>query len=296
MFVHDIYADYYHEVLPRMATCEIDQLENSRNQLKWWLHCASFKLTGYPNALLMPFAPAVLPLVFYLGYYITKDEKIGLLSLGAMVVNPYYHNWLTTGTYDQVWSFFLLLSVVLLFKNTKVSFGSYLIAVFAKSLALLYLPLWIYTMWKTTKDRSMFIIPILLFCLFALVIIQTDNTTRLVGNTVGFYPENIEQAAIRNIELFWPIIPALLGLLAWNNAFRADNPPKNKRLVALWIITIFAMTPIIHIFTQQLTFGYRYFVLSAFVSVLVAMVIKETWQFRQEAQTRIKIRLGMTSL
>ena len=299
MFIHDTYADYEITILPYVFGCSLDEFPQrglagdespTRNPIAWWLRCLSFQIIGYPNALLMPFSALIIPLVYYLGYYLTNDRLIGTMSMFAMVFNPYYYNWTTTGTYDQIWSFFLLLSIILLYKSTGKSFVSYLIAILAKTNALLYFPLWLYSVKKIRDDWEGMIFAFCIMALIASAVIYFGYAEKAIGSSIGFFPENLEKAAVRNISLFWPIIPLLLGLLVWNNAFKAVDAPKNKKLVAIWIITIFIMTPLIHIFSNQLTFPYRYVPLAAFMSILISQVIVETGTFRKENLARLKLK------
>lgn len=297
MFIHDPYADYEYFVLSYVFTCNLDEFPQrgdygnespTRNPIVWWLRCLSFQTTGYPNAFLMPFSALILPLVYYLGYYLTNDRLIGTMSMFAMIFNPYYYNWTTTGTYDQIWAFLLLLSIVLIYKSTGKSFVSYLIAILAKTNALLYFPLWLYSVKVIKNDWETITLSFCIIALLATGVIYFGYAEKAIGNSIGFFPENLEKAAVRNISLFWPIIPLLLGLLVWNNAFKAKNPPGNKKLVAVWIIAIFVMTPLIHIFTNQLTFPYRYVPLAAFISILISQVIVETGTFRKENLERLR--------
>ncbi|NIN03677.1 MAG: hypothetical protein GTO44_09985 [Hydrotalea flava] len=298
MFEHDQYPDYEYTILPYAFDCELDvfpersagldKLEKTptRNPVKWWLHCASYQLTGYPNALLMPFNVLVLPLVFYLGYYLTNDRMIGMIAMAAMLYNPLYKDWINTGTYDQVWAFFLLLSIVMIFKQTKVGVIPLVISTLTKSMVLLYLPLWLYTSWKIKRDKTLIVAFVIGCAIAGFVIYDQGLINKIVGNQVGFFPENIEEAIVRNFSLFWQVVPILAVFAVLNNTFRAKDKPKNKRLVVIWMLGILVMTPLIHIFTMQGTFSYRYVPFAAFISVFVGMTLVELGNWWVEVQMK----------
>lgn len=274
MFTHENeYPDYFHTTLPRAFDCDLNEMPNSRNIIKWKLHCLSFEVTGYPNALLMPFAPLCIPLVYLLGYYLTNDRMIGLLAVPAFILNPLYSSWTNTATYDQVWSFFILLSIVLIYKNRSASFLSWVIAVFSKSFSIAFFPLWAYSVYKIKKDKKAIVITSILFIAALSIIIYSDLLKTTVGAPVGFFPENAEAAIVDNLGIFWQILPALAIFASLSLQFKSKEPIPNKRLVILWLLYILATTPIIHLFTMQGTYGYRYLIFGAFMSIFISMTL-----------------------
>jgi len=280
MFSNDEYPDYYYTILPFVFDCDLNEFGErnggiTRNPIKWYLHCLSYEVTGYPNALLMPFAPACIPLVYLLGYYLTKDRMIGLLSMLAMIFNPLYTNWTNTGTYDQVWTFFILLSIVLLYKSNAGSFISWGVAVFAKSFSLAFFPLWLYSYFKIRKDWTfILIICILLGAASGIGFMFYENLANItVGASIGFFPENAEAALFTNIGIFWEVLPALVIFASLGLQLKSKVPIPNKRLVSIWLVYILATTPVIHLFTMQGTFGYRYVIFAAFMSIFISMTL-----------------------
>lgn len=291
MFSHEEYQDYIDNILPYVYGCEINQLPQindqiTRNPLKYWLHCVSFNLTGYPNTLLILFAIGLLPLVYCLGYYITNDKRVGLIAIGAMFINPYYSTWANSGTYDQVWAFFLLLSTVLIFKHQGTSILSFIISVLGKTIALTYFPLWLYSIWKINHNRNTIIVLSSLVGLVSFLAIFYNIVPIMIGSEIGFFPENIPEAATSLISTFWIILPALIGLIAWNKGFKARDGTKNKNLVLVWILGVFLATILIHLFTNQQTYGYRYAPLAAFLSVYVGQVIVDTFTYIKEEKKK----------
>jgi hypothetical protein len=280
MFSHDQYPHYEYTILPFVFDCDLNEFgvrndSTTRNPIKWYLHCLSFELTGYPNAFLIPFAPACIPLVYLLGYYLTKDRMVGLLSMLAMIFNPLYTNWTTTGTYDQVWSFFILLSIVLLYKSKGASVISWAVAVFAKSFSLAFFPLWAYSYFKIRKKYKFVLIVILILTSVAGIGLMLNEhlLSHTVGASIGFFPENTEAALFTNIGIFWEVLPALAIFASLSLQFKSKIPIPNKRLVSIWLLYILATTPVIHLFTMQGTFGYRYVIFAAFMSIFISMTL-----------------------
>jgi len=291
MFQHDLYPDYEYTIIPYVYQCELDEIPTrqdsiTRNPIKWWMHCASYQLTGYPNALLMPFNILILPLVYLLGYYLTNDRIIGIVAMGAMLFNPLYKDWINTGTYDQVWAFFLLLSIVVIFKQQKVAVVPLILSALTKSMVLMYLPLWLYTTWKLKHDKVLIVSFVVVVLIGGFILYDQGYANKVVGSSIGFYPENIETAIFINLSLFWQVVPILAVFAVLNNTFRAKIKPPNKRIVIVWMIGILAMNPLVHIFTLQGTFSYRYVPFAAFISVFVAMALVEMGNWYIEIQMK----------
>ena len=265
-------------VLPYVFSCHLDELPDlgagvQRNPVKWWLNCLSFQLTD--NYKLIPgiFGIAIMPLVFLLGYYITNDRFIGLISLISFTINPLYTDWATHGTYDQVWAFFFILSLVFLFKkHNGVSVASFVVSVAAKSMAGLMLPVYAYTMYKQSQNKKRVILTMILI-VSAGVIGMSVLEINPVGNSVGFFPQRWDEAVFRNISLFWQVIPALAVLIVLNRNFIPIEKPKNQKIVAIWMGAFFLLNPIVYFFTLQDTYSYRYVPLAAFMSVFVGMTL-----------------------
>jgi len=291
LMTHDVEPDYYFFVIPFVWQCDIDEYPQTfgymRNPLKWWLSCLSYQLTSSPKTFLLPFAIGLMPLVYFLGKYLTHDKLIALIAVVAFTYNPLYTDWATNGTYDQVWAFFLLLSFVLLLKNRSgYSISVYVVSLFAKVFSILYLPIWCYIAIKQKQ-----FIPILvwggLVIVSIIVILHLDMVQNIMGNEIGFYPEHLDQAIFRNISLFWQVIPFMLALLGVNFVFAPKQRTKGRTTVILFILWTFALTPIIHLFSEQLTFSYRYAAMAAFMSVFAGIVIVEIGNFVVESKLKI---------
>lgn len=288
--VQDVEPDTWYFVLPYVFMCELNEFpdlgegENQRNPLKWWLNCLSFKLTD--NYKLIPgiFGIAIMPLVYLLGSYLTNDRFIGFVALLSFTLNPLYTDWATQGTYDQVWAFFFVLSLVFLFKKkTPASILSMVVSISAKAMAGLMLPVYLYTMYQQPDNKKYVWLTIILVGIAALIgvlVFEIDP----VGNSIGFYPERWDEAVFRNISLFWQIIPVLALFIVLNRNFIPHQKMMNQKLVALWMGAFFMINPFVYFFTMQDTYSYRYVPLAAFMSVFIGMTLVNMGNWYHEKQ------------
>jgi len=283
MWADEVYPDYHSVILPYVMSCDPGQIFMQgdyihRNVLKYQLHCMSWHYLESPNALLIPFNLMVPLLTYFVATAITKDRIIGLISFAAIGLNPLYMDWRYSGTYDMVWTFFILLSVYLLVKKHDFTpMLSMVIAIAAKSVALMYLPIWLITARK--RKRVLGIVGGILAVGIVIAINDPTSARVLVGNEIGFFPENFEDALGSNLSVLWPVLPALLALFGINSVFRSQDKPPGKKLVLGWLLITIIGTALVHMFTMQQTYGYRLGVFASFMSIYAGMVVVEAGNF-----------------
>ena len=287
--IQDKEPDTWYFVLPYVFTCHLDELPSfgdvsQRNPLKWWINCLSFQVTGNYKIIPGLFGIAIMPLVYLLGGYITNDRFIGLVSLLAFTANPLYTDWATQGTYDQVWSFFFILSLVFLFKkHDGISIASLVVSIAAKSMAGLMLPMYVYTMYQKSENKKRVIFTMMLVLAVGVIGIVVTGINP-IGSLVGFFPQRWDEALFRNISLFWQIIPILALFVVVNRNFIPKQKMPNQKIVAYWMIAFFMINPFVYFFTLQDTYSYRYVPLAAFMSVFIGMTIVNLGNWFMERQ------------
>lgn len=276
--IQDKEPDTWYFVLPYVFTCNLGEFphiedDHQRNPLKWWINCLSFQSTGNYKIIPALFGIAIMPLVYLLGGVITNDRFIGFVSLIAFVMNPLYTDWATQGTYDQVWSFFFILSLLFLFKkHDGVSVASMVLSIAAKFMAGLMFPVYLYTMYQNTKNKKYLWLTTGMFIAAAVIGISVIGIDP-AGTTFGFYPDHWEDAVFRNISLFWQVIPILALFIVINRNFIPHAKMRNQKIVVIWMAAFFMINPFVYFFTLQDTYSYRYVPLAAFMSIFFAMTI-----------------------
>lgn len=303
-FVPERYADYNIFLIPFVENCDITQYpkrdgitlnsdnvtathdgiyQPTRDPLKWWFNCLSYNLTGTPKLIPVLFNIGLMPLVYLLTITITKDRFVSFIALIAFSYNPLYSNWIGSGLYDQIWSFFLVLSVLMIFKikDQDISTIPLLLSISAKTLTLMYFPSWIFTILNSGKSKKqilkLFLFTTLLFILvFVFLYFHQDD---LFGGSIGFHPERLHEAIWGNWEMLWLEIPFLLIFTLLSVNFIPINPSPNRKLCAIWILNSLITTPIIFLFTNQIQFVYRFVPLAVFMSIFIAITIKDSITF-----------------
>lgn len=299
----DTYPDYNMFIVPYIQHCSLNHFpqrdgytvlsdnvtaihdgkyKDTRDPLKWYVNCLSYKITGSASFIPILFSLGLIPLVYLLSMQLVKDKLIGLLSMTAFILNPLYSNWVTSATYDQTWSFFLALSVYLMFrfKGTQYSIPSLLASLAAKGLGVLYFPAWIYSLWKTQASQRNRLMGLgIMFLLFGLGSMYLVSKTNVVGGDIGFYPEHIQDGLLRNMSMLYDVIPTLILFGVISRVIKPKERTKNLGLVIAWIVSAFMTTPLIYLFTNQFQFVYRFVPLAVFMSIFIGMTIIETGNY-----------------
>lgn len=284
--VHDPHPDYW-QIYIQSSYCDpleypkhISSEKPIRNPLKWWVHCVSYQYTGSVKTIPMIFNIGVMPLVYLLGYRLTNDRLIGLISLVAFINNPLYRDWYTSATYDQIWSFFVLLSVLLMYR-TRFSILPFGIGILAKGVTYLYFPAWLYTLYQIRRKKLEIII---ILSIIGMIAIASHYTINIVGNDIGFFPERWEDAVYRNISVLWQVIPILALFIVLNRNFIPKNKVINQNIAWVWMLVSILQNPLVYFFTLQDTYSYRYVPLAAFLSIFIGMTLVNIGNWYQERQ------------
>lgn len=286
---HDKEPDYWGLVQYAKFDCNLFEIPNNsekiqRNPLKYWLHCASYQITGSIKTFPLIFNIGVMPMVYLVGSRLTNDRLVGLISLVAFINNPLYRDWWDSATYDNTWTFFLLLSVLLLYKRGSGGIFSYIVSGLAKTISLMYLPAWLYTHYTIRKNRvDVLTIIFGISVLFVSILPYTSP----FGSVVGFFPERWEDAVYRNISVLWQVIPIIALFVVLSRNFIPKNKVIHEKLVWVWIGCALIQNPIVYLFTLQDTYSYRYAPLAAFLSIFIGMTLVNMgnwWQERQLAK------------
>lgn len=303
-FSPDPYADYDLFIIPFVKHCDVtqypqrdgivlnpdnttavhnDEYKPTRDPLKWWFNCVSYRFVGSAKLIPVLFNIGLMPLVYLLSLTLTKDRLVSLIALVAFGNNPLYYNWISSGTYDQVWSFFLVLAVLIIFrlKDYDTSTLSFVLSFAAKTLAAAFLPALLFSIFRSGKDRNKNIKLVLLLSagLFITTSVMYSQNNNLIGGDFAFHPENIQVAAWGNWEMFWIIIPFLMIFTLISVNFRPSSPSKFRGLCGIWIINSLLTTPLIFLFTNQIQFVYRFVPLAVFMSIFIAITINDAAMF-----------------
>lgn len=242
---------------------------SARNQIKWYASCVSWNIFDNPKVIPLIFNVMVMPLAYLVATSLTKDRIIGIITIVALINNPLYTDWQGIATYDQMWTCFLLLAVLLIHKRV---YGpiSYALSILTKGLAIMYAPAILYTAWKK-KDH----LQVLIFGAITIFVIAFAlQSSNVVGNHTGFFPERWEDAIYGNISVLWQVIPILAVFVALKANFTPKgNRSPNMDVVWVWLGMALVQVPLIAIFTMQDFYSYRYAPFAVFMSIFIGQVV-----------------------
>src|SRR5205807_10536076 len=109
--------------------------ETARNPVKWYVDRIGYKLfNGYDNVLPFLFSLGIIGMTYLVAYSISQKRIVGILSSIFVCINPLFYNWASSVTYDQVWVFFLLSSIWLVYRKPILSIPFYLASITTKIL------------------------------------------------------------------------------------------------------------------------------------------------------------------
>jgi hypothetical protein len=297
----DPQPDYYLEILPSSQKCDIfkypitetnkllsngtvidtGQTHTARDPLKWWMNCVSYKLFDTPKLLPILFNLALMPLVYLLASALTKDRIVSLITLVTFIELPIYHDYIGSGTYDQIWSFFLILAVYISyrFKRPGLTILSFLVSLTSKTLGLLYMPSILYTLYDkrgTSTPKKILLVLIISITMIPVVIYFTGgNLDHFLGGSIGFHQENINHAIFDNFGMLAYEVPIILFTTFASFRYGPKIPSPLRKLCLVWIGNAWLTTTIIYLFSTQYQFVYRFVPLAVFLALFIGITIND---------------------
>lgn len=271
------YPDYYNNILTIYLICDPMQMPAvhsftlTRNFLKEWFNCFGYKVLGNDRVLPFAFSIGIVYLVYLLGHYITNDRIIGLIASATLSINPLLTRYDTSPTYDQAWVFFIILSVVLLYKKSIIAPVVYPIAILTKILAVSYMPVFLYHVISEKINNKKLVLCITLISIILGII--TLSSSGMSYYLLGFHPERLAEGFVQlfiHIRVLLPILVLFAFLIVF---FRPERKIIGLKITCIWMFWILLTTPLIYIFSQDFQFSYRYVPFAAFMSVFIGMAI-----------------------
>lgn len=284
LYQHDPHPDYANLRID-IFTCDPWEVPRNsehiqRNTLKYWFHCLSYHYTGTVKTIPLIFNIGVMPMVYLVALRLTNDRLLSLIALVAFINNPLYRDWYTSAVYDNIWSFFVLLSVYLIYSKPVFGFGSFILGILSKGIAIMYLPAWAYTAYRVKKSKT---IPVMVGAMIGVILVMSLYMN-IAGSPIGFYPERWEDAIYRNISVLWQVIPFLALFVIISRNFRPRNKVPNENIAWVWMLCAILQNPLIYFFTLQDTYSYRYVPFAAFFSIFIGMTLVNLGNWIQERQ------------
>jgi len=138
----------------------------------------------FHNIKLVPFIGSIslVFLTYLFTVQITKKRFAGLVSMSILLSSQLFLLYDTTPTYSNYWTLFYLLSLYLITKRWQFSSVSYVLSLFSKPLAALFLPLTLFFIYRANISRKQKILTALSFSviivigLVAIFLLEIDPT------------------------------------------------------------------------------------------------------------------------
>jgi len=270
----DDYPDYYYFVLPFYLECESNEFPEKRNPISWWFRCFSYQTLGNDRIIPIVASIAHVPLCYILGSSIIRDRRAGLVASIAFVFNPIVLLFDDSTTYDQVWSLFLLLSILSIYLKPLGTIPFYILSILAKGYAFAFLPMMLYHNIKEKRKLCVYLL-IALGVGFAIFVYFDYNIT---GNPIGFYPDRMIDGLVRIFETLWPVLPWLGLFVVIDYMFKGKF--EGKDVCKVWMLGIIGTIPMIYLFTfSQDMYAYRMWPFVIFMSIYIGGILVKVFDW-----------------
>ncbi|QLH02131.1 hypothetical protein C5F47_00275 [Nitrosopumilus cobalaminigenes] len=231
----------------------------------------------FDNVRVLPFIASIgLLLVTYaITLELTKKRISAIIAVGILLQSNLFLIFDTTATYENFWTVFYFLSFYLVFKKTIGSHLSFILSMLSKPLAIVFLPINLFAIYK--RDSSKFDKKILIISYSALIILiliafllnLIPSAQNLVFDeqkfVLGFNELN---GALRFDGLILLLFFPTLIILATKKGIIT----KNIEILFVGIIVMLISQPILYYVTGITVMPYRYIPLVVFMAIGVGMI------------------------
>ena len=273
----------YKNVKNRLEVWSIDKVFQSfEPHARYFLISTSMTLFG--NFKIIPFIASISLLVttYFITKTITHKRFAGIVSMIIVLQSNIFLTYDTSVAYTNFWILFYLLSLLFVYKFWPLSPISYLISVSAKALTILFLPMSIYFILRSSISKNK-----------KIIIISAITGIILIGIAVSastINPVSRGEIALEEFDLkeFWMgftsfsyqlrldglvilfMIPLIVGLF-----LISKMGVKNAESIMVLIAGMLLVAPILTGFTNQTNQPYRFVPLVVFVAMGVGVLLSK---------------------
>ena len=153
------------------AQAEKGVIENLVKHFNVKYSLLSFSLTTLHNIRIIPFAVSIslLILTYFFTVKITKKRFAGIVSVITLLQSHIFLEYDTTAAYENSWTLFYVLSLYLIYKKWYLSPLTFILSVYAKGLAALFLPMSVFSIYRSDLTRNKKIQTIVIYGIIATV-------------------------------------------------------------------------------------------------------------------------------
>lgn len=250
----------------------------TRAPLKWYLICASYKL-GNENIIPFIFSIGILALTYQLGYMMSGKQNVGIIALLVVLASTSFTKWDTSATYDQTWSFFLLLACCLVYVKPRLAIISYVISILSKTLGLMYLPMFLYHIWQQHKKPEYIMLYVTVITVLLVLTVFLLPVKQVMGGSFVFSIDRLYEGSWKWIFYFADDLHIMIGTpVMLSMLFIMRSKIKNASIIFVWCVGIILSVPVIMGFTDQIVHPYRFVPYTVFFGIGVGMIVNHLAQ------------------
>lgn len=277
----------YQNVKNRVQTWAISDITHSfEPHVRYLLLSASLHIFG--NIRIIPFLTSItlLLLVYFFTKDITQKRFAGLVSMGILLQSQIFVGYSTSASYDNSWILLYLLGLYLVQKFWPPSPASFIASIFSKPLTIVFLPMTLYFIARSTLAKRSKIISLVSYAIIiiALIIGIAVFKTNITGTNTsfdisqfwqGFAAMAIQMRFDYTIILFLLPLTVMLFFASRKGIFHADS-------IAICILSILLTSPLLTTFTYQTNQPYRFVSLAVFFAIGVGILLSKRTTRKQD--------------
>jgi hypothetical protein len=248
--------------------------------VKYSLLIISEKVFGDFRVIAFFASVALLIITYFITKEITKKRIPGILAILLVLQSNTFLSYDTSATYSNFWILFYVLSLYLVLKKWQLSHFSFLLAIFSKLLATVFLPLSIFFVLNNTKGKKRMYILIFYAILIVSALLVLINSDLFFQVNSMYLPENFMKGFTQfAYQLrFDPIILIFLLPLTVALFLKSLKGFTQANSIQILISGFLTIPPLLITFSAQTNEPYRLIPLVVFFAIGVSTLLSKIKQ------------------
>jgi hypothetical protein len=248
--------------------------------VKYSLLIISEKVFGDFRVIAFFASVALLIITYFITKEITKKRIPGILAILLVLQSNTFLSYDTSATYSNFWILFYVLSLYLVLKKWQFSHFSFLLAIFSKLLAAVFLPLSIFFVLNNTKGKKRMYILIFYAILIVSALLVLINSDLFFQVNSMYLPENFMKGFTQfAYQLrFDPIILIFLLPLTVALFLKSLKGFTQANSIQILISGFLTIPPLLITFSAQTNEPYRLIPLVVFFAIGVSTLLSKIKQ------------------
>lgn len=241
-----------------LNSCTVSEFPEKRSALRYYILCAQSTFLDNYRIVPLLFSIGMIVMSFFTVKKMTNSSIAAVMTSVILASSPIINKFATSATYDQGWAFFFLSALYFAYGNHKVMSGVFFVSVLMKTLTLIYIPMFIYTLYSQNKNKKLVLALVAITATLGGFVMSSDPyvfnglAIKESFDTAEFTTEKLLDVFYGNVWEMGVVLSSIPIV-----TFLAISKRLGAKHILIWMAGFIVMGVIMLGFTNQTLYAYR---------------------------------------